>query len=163
MGSLKKYRDSLTGIVLLLISALYFKGSFIKTSQLMTAQYGPDFMPKIYSAVLAGLSILLIAGNLKKVKKEAAKDERQGETGSALRTVMTILLVLVYITCMKKVGFLIASAVYMILQLCLAAYPGTTKQDYVKFMLFGIAASVALYYLFAALFSLALPRGILGF
>lgn len=164
MSSIKKYQDSLTGIGLLLVSALYFKGSFIETSQLMTAQYGPDFLPRVYSIVLAGLSILLITGNLNKVRREGVVEtEEKEEVGSSIRTIMTIVLVMVYIASIKKVGFLISSALYMLLQLRLAAYPGTTKRDYVKFILFGIVVSCILYYLFVRLFSLALPRGIVGF
>lgn len=163
MNGLKKYRDSLTGIALLIVSAFYFKGSFIRTSQLMTAQHGPEFLPRIYSAVLAGLSIILIAGNIRDVKKNKAEENPQTENGSLFRVLATVLLVLVYIMFMKRIGFLVSSAVYMILQLCLAAFPGTTKRDYAKFVLFGIVAACVLSYLFIRLFSLALPRGMAGF
>lgn len=163
MVIIKKYRDSLAGLALLVLSGLYFKGSFIETSQLMTAEYGPGFMPKLYSLALAVLSILLIAGNLKKVKKEdIPEDEPEKEKTSGFRTAATIILVLAYIASMKTAGFFLSSAVYMILQLCLVVSPGTEKRAYIKFAVFGIAAAFLLNYLFATLFSLALPVGILG-
>ncbi|MCI8512153.1 MAG: tripartite tricarboxylate transporter TctB family protein [Lachnospiraceae bacterium] len=163
MEQFKKYGGFLTGIFCLLLSVLYFKGSFIQTSRLMTAKYGPDFMPKIYSLALCLLSLALIFQEAKGLNRQEQKTAGKEEKRSEARVALTMGLILLYIVLLKQIGFLIASAFYAALQMIVIQSPKTSKKKYIQYIIFGIAVAAVLTYLFTKVFSVALPAGKLGF
>ena len=69
MKRAKQYQDVIAGIILLVISAAYYSGSFFETSGIMQVEYGPDFMPKIYAVLMGLLSIALIVTGIQKSQK----------------------------------------------------------------------------------------------
>ena len=161
MKRAKQYQDVIAGIILLVISAAYYSGSFFETSGIMQVEYGPDFMPKIYAVLMGLLSIAPIVTGIKKAKKYA--QENHAEDAVDIRSVVTVVLSLVciglYIFLIEAIGFLFATAVYLFAQ----AWLLSQKKNYLQLILFCIIGSVLTYLLFVNVLGLMLPKGIFGF
>ena len=159
--SVKAYKETIIGIVFLIISVFYFRGTFIDQDIFMPSQYGPDFVPRIYLVAFVALSISLIISNVRKNRVNPQPRERllvPKET--VVRTTATILLLVVYVTALRTVGFIITSTLYVACQLMIIAPPNKRKP--VVFALFAVLCSLAFYFIFQRFFYLTLPRGFLG-
>ena len=160
MKAFKRFKDVIAGAVLLLISAIYFSGSFFKTSLIMKAKYGPGFMPKIYAVLLACLSIALIISGWKTAKTNTAKEEtEEADVKSLIAVVLTIVFLAVYLILIEIIGFLAASAVYLFAQAWLLA----KKKNYLVLTLFSVITALLIYLLFVKVLGLTLPTGILKY
>jgi len=163
MLTLRRYADTMIGVVFLVIAWFYYKGTFIEKKGFMEAEYGPEFLPRIYVSLFVVLSLCLIISNVRKARREKVVDQEKLiiNKNAILRTVGTILLLALYISILKNIGFLIASALYMTAQLCIIA--PRNKMKPVRFALFSIFVSVILSYIFVNFFYVKLPAGLLGF
>ena len=160
MKKFKQYQDVIAGVGFLLISAAYYSGSFFETSSLMKAEYGPDFMPKIYALLLAVLSVALIVTGIRKAKTYAVPEGTQAfDPRSAVTVVLSLICIAAYIFLIDVVGFLIASALYLFAQ----AWLLSQKKNYGMLILFSVLGAVLVYLLFAKVIGLLLPKGIFGF
>ncbi len=166
MDILRRRKDLLIGIGMLAVSVFYYISSMNIQTRSLLAAYGPDIMPRIYGGILAILSILLIISDLIKLKLEKKTDKVFNNEGvdvkkAVIRTVGTISLVGIYMLILKPVGFLVSSALFIMLQLIVISPQG--KVNYLKYGVTAVVTAVLLDYLFVSLFNLGLPHGILGF
>lgn len=160
MKKFKQYQDVIAGVAFLILSVAYYSGSFFETSSLMKAEYGPDFMPKVYAVLMGILSIALIVTGIQKAKKVSPSEEEcVFDMRSAVTVALSLIFIGVYIFLIEVVGFLIASALYLFTQ----AWLLSQKKNYGLLILFSVIGAVAVYLLFAKGIGLTLPRGILGF
>lgn len=74
--------------------------------------------------------------------------------------VFSAILLLGYVFSIKRLGFLIASAIYMLLQMLLLTV--NTKRNYILLIALTIAVPSIIYFGFVKIFYLMLPPGILG-
>lgn len=157
-----QYRDVYAGVIFLVISLAYYSGSFFETSSLMQAEYGPDFMPKIYAVLLGLLSVALIATGAGRARRyEAPEGEAAGfDRQAAFTAGMSLVCITAYIYLIKLLGFLIASFLYLF---CQAWLLSPKKKNVLGLLVFAVIGAALIYLLFAKGIGLQLPRGIFGF
>jgi hypothetical protein len=73
---------------------------------------------------------------------------------------LTVVLMGLYISLLKPIGFLIMTAVYLFFQMYVLA--DKSEQRIPLFLGISIVSSIAVYYCFKSVFHLMLPAGILG-
>lgn len=155
-----KYRDIIVGAVFCIIALVYFKESFFETNNLTRAQYGPQFMPRIYAVALLVLNLALIIQGIGKLKKNQEPSEeqkkREWSITQALPVIFSILLIAVYIFLIEKIGFLIATIFYLFFQAMILA----KKKNYMGLILFAVITAAVIYFLFVKLLNVQLPSGI---
>ena len=161
MKKFKQYQDVIAGVAFLVISVAYYAGSFFETSGIMKAQYGPDFMPKVYAVLMGILSIALIVTGIRKARRYVPPDGAEPLDLHAVATVMLSLLCMgVYIFLIGILGFLTASALYLF---CQAWLLSQKKSNLMTLIVFAVVGAVLIYLLFVKGIGLQLPRGIMGF
>lgn len=118
---------------------------------------GGDFMPKLCSSIWLLVSGLLLVFSLR------APDEKEKANTAGMRGfLITAALLFAYILLLKPVGFVITSAVYMFTQMMLfVPKEYRSKKNYIIFAVIAIALPIGVNALFANVFSLILPAGIL--
>jgi putative tricarboxylic transport membrane protein len=160
-SKMKKFGNIICGSLLLLWAISLYNASLGISKLSGVSRIGSGFMPQLVAILLAIVSIVIIAGEIKKLKTPARAVPKADTAKVNLKAVVaTLFLIMVYVALLEKVGFLIMTAVYLFIQISLLS----GKEDR-KISLFGViavTASVAIYYLFVNAFHLMLPVGILG-
>ncbi len=153
--SSKKISETIVNIVLVLFgAALWVTAQNIEVGAAMGQ--GGDFMPKLCSSIWMVLSILILVFGLR------TPDAGGKDSVSIKGLISTLVLLFVYILLLKPIGFVITSIVYMFVQMMLfvpAEY--RNKKNYIIFAVVSVVLPVAVNLLFANVFSLILPTGIL--
>ena len=121
------------------------------------------FFPKLMSIILIVLSLTMVLVNVFKRSPKPYTNDAAGqpdETGekSWIRLLLIIVLSVAYFFGLNTLGFLIASALYMLLFLLILG----TRKWYVLVSLTA-AIPISVYVIFKILLSIPLPRGILYF
>lgn len=168
----KLSKDVYASVFLMAVSIVMYVATY-NIKALTVSKIGADFMPKLVAIAIFILSLVLLINSVKQLKKskdsnqnelEADKDEdeQEGENRriSPLSVIITIILLIAYISLLKSIGFLIMTTVYLFLQMYLLA----DKRERRVPLFFGISviSSVAVYVCFKSVFHLMLPAGILG-
>ena len=178
---MKKNYGLIAAVVIILFSVYVYINTLTLTST-ANAALGPAFMPKMVSVILFVLGWLNLFEELKKKKngqtqgedvpervlaREAVPDGGPTTYLARLRSllvtrvdVFSAILLLGYVFSIKRLGFLIASAVYMLLQMLLLTV--NTKRNYILLIALTIAVPSIIYFGFVKIFNLMLPPGILG-
>lgn len=178
---MKKNYGLIAAVVIILFSVYVYINTLTLTST-ANAALGPAFMPKMVSVILFVLGWLNLFEELKKKKngqtqgedvpervlaREAVPDGGPTTYLARLRSllvtrvdVFSAILLLGYVFSIKRLGFLIASAVYMLLQMLLLTV--NTKRNYILLIALTIAVPSIIYFGFVKIFYLMLPPGILG-
>lgn len=169
----KRYGDFATGIFFLLLSVFYF--SQISTIEIIdSGSVDAAFIPKLVAGAMCLLSICQITASVIKLKKGAGREmqvrEENGkqelaEAGAQASiewksTILTAVLLLIYVALFEKIGFVITTMVYLFLQLLILAPERKPKQIAV-FAVSSVAAAFLLQYVFIHLLFVMLPEGIL--
>lgn len=117
---------------------------------------GGDFLPKLCSVFWVIISGLMLASS---AFKYTAQSEEKGNIKGFL---LTLVLLFLYVLLLKPIGFVITSSLYMFLQMLLFV-PGEliNKKRLILFAVISILLPVLVNLLFANVFSLILPAGIL--
>lgn len=161
---LKKYQDAVVGGIVLLLAAALFAAS-LTIQSLSLNLIKADFFPKLDAVLLGVLGLVLLVDGLKKARA-ATPAEAGSSTGLTAGTrcmVETLALIAVYIFCLQPVGFLLSTAVYLVVQMfVLADAEHRGKKDLLLFCILSVLVSAGIYFLFTQVFYLMLPRGILG-
>lgn len=168
-----KYRDVISSVfvIALAIFIAYFSKD-IRTVKFTSV--GANFFPRIIAVMLGGLGVILLITSIMEVKrrglnsvdnKTAVKEvtssgSKKGGIISRNADWVSVILIMAYVFSMGKLGFIIASIVYLFLQMVVLSTAGK-----VKFMSLGLVAvisPVVIYLIFTKIFGLMLPSGILG-
>lgn len=171
---MKKNYGLIAAAAIILFSVYVYVNTLTITST-ANAALGPAFMPKLVAVILFILGWLDLLEELKK-KKAAAKEESGTEAAgektavaaaagfrgllAARVDVFSSILLLCYVFSIKRLGFLIASAIYMLLQMLLLTV--NTKRNYILILFMTIVVPGIIYFGFVKIFYLMLPPGILG-
>lgn len=186
----KAKRDLWIGIVFLVLSALYFAGSFsIKRYSGFGDQIvDSKFMPRVLAAMMAVLSVIQMwtaSKQLKGLRKEAGQEEEEPEEtgtvtassvedakknfdedayvkGSDIKDILVIgVLLLVYAGTFKLLGFAISSMIFLLGSILYLS----PKEKRNWFWTIGLSVVIpfAVYFLFVYGFKMKLPAGILNF
>lgn len=140
--------------LLLVISgaALFMSAQGIDTGSAMGQ--GGDFMPKLLTIVWMIFSILIFITGL--------REKGTGESMDAKGFIATLVLLFAYIFLINILGFTIISIAYCFIQMLLfAPKENRTKKTYITFAAIAIVAPILVNLLFANVFFLILPEGML--
>lgn len=180
----KKHRDIFTGLFFLAFSVVMYISTF-NIVGLTDVQLGADFMPKLTSIAIAITSIGLIVNGFRKGTETAATAEMIenkentyesiGEESRSMKEVgtkdskkklgyisliFTVILMIGYLILLPILGFLIASILYLFLQMML--FSDWRSKKIPLYLMISIVTSAFIYYVFRNLFYVMLPSGILG-
>ncbi|MFC0274373.1 tripartite tricarboxylate transporter TctB family protein [Metabacillus herbersteinensis] len=169
---LKLSKDIYGSVFLIAVSIVMYVATY-SIQKLTVSKIGADFMPRIIAIAIFVLSLVLLVNSVKQMKQskdmnqrrlEVEEDEDEQEDAnrkiSPLAVVLTIVLMIVYISLLKTVGFLIMTAVYLFLQMYFLA--DKKEQKIPLFVGVSIITSISVYFCFKSVFHLMLPAGILG-
>jgi len=173
-----------TGLFFLILSIVYIVLSFSINS---FDPFGNSYitskaMPQVIGGLVVVISLIHIIISYRKLKKEKAARTKssagdQGfSAGSEKETsakkirfdkpfrimVITILLTAAYIFCFTRLGFILSSVLFLLLQIFLLVPPEKRKKWAAFIICFSVAIPVGLYILFTKTLSMFLPRGLIG-
>lgn len=161
MKKVNQYIDVISGIFwIIAAAAVYVMSMSIVQRASVKNTVGPQFFPKIVAVLIAVAGGMTALNGIRDVKKGV------GETGSfpqerqtLLAVGSTMLLLIVYVSLLKWIGFVLASALYLFAQLCLLQT--VWKKNLVKNLILAVLVAVVSYMIFRYGFSLTLPTGYL--
>jgi len=162
---LKRYQNLIAGFVTVLLAAVIFYSSgFIQKS--VNTALGPDFMPKLTAVLMGVLGLALIIREVLSLRKGNPSDAKENAErpmqGKGLMTliknnldIVTLALLGLYAIGISKLGFLLASTLYMIIHTTLMLL--NQKRNYLLIVLYSAGFSTAMYYLFVKVLHVMLP------
>lgn len=149
-----KTQDLICGAVFFALGVFMFFQSR-GVAPIIANEVGSGFVPKIVAIVFMSLSAVLIALTLIKKDKRGAKKNDEDPKGGAL----TILALIAYVFFFDKLGFLLATALYLFTQITILSNEKNRKLP--LFGLVSVVTPLIVYFLFVRGFGLILPAGIL--
>lgn len=164
---MSRYRDLIVGIVLLTASVIYYGLSRLIVEAGVT-QMGPQFVPQVIAGLTFVLSIILVLNSLKTLRTQSggdveAEEQPDKEEVRYVPVILTSILLIIYVAVLERVGFVLATAVYLFLQFNVAAPKTRKSAKYQAYYLAGsIAAAVVINFAFRDGFNVMLPQGFLG-
>ncbi len=163
-------KNIISAIFFFLLSVALFIGSYF-LHQSTSDALGPQFFPRITGVIVFILSVISLAQNLVKAKKETADVGQEKEVFSAKNIkelkpsfILTILLLVAYVLLLDKIGFVIMTGTYLFCQIILLMPAGYIrhKGPLISTILIAVITPLVLYYLFKNGFEIFLPAGIFG-
>lgn len=163
---LQYYRDAAFAAALFLVFAIFLWSSqsiHVMISSGVTAR----FFPTLICAVGLGLSAIefaaaLLRGNRARRSAQAPADGADaGGRDAAVKSALSVLLIVAYLTLCAPLGFAVASALYLFCQILILT-PGWRRR-WPLYAVISAAVSLVCYVFFCNVFHLMLPRGILPF
>ena len=150
--------DFLCGVTFLCVGLVYaFQINKIQVSEL--SPINARFLPIIFACGMLLLSVIELTKSFGLLGKIAVNEITVKVKKNYLCVTLSLVLSLCYVLSLPSLGFVIASALYLFLQMWLFA----PKNDRRMFLLFAISitVSVAIYFIFRVMLNLMLPNGIL--
>ncbi|MGE4283175.1 MAG: tripartite tricarboxylate transporter TctB family protein [Clostridia bacterium] len=160
----KKYRDIISGSILLLLASIIFIESF-SIKKLDISSLSAQFVPQLASILLALIALFIIYGGFKQLKKlksvSITEDDVSKKEGSKnIFGIATFALITLYVSLLDTLGFIIMTSIYLFFQFIILAEKEDRKLPI--FAVVSVVVSVSIYYIFLLAFQLSLPAGILG-
>lgn len=160
-------RDLITGSATLGCSALLFWASN-DVKDFASIGVGAAFLPRLTAILFLIVgAIIVFQGLHPKTSPKTAKAETQPEQteqpvvfGGISAVALSIALMLIYVLLLDYLGFLLASALYVFLQILVLNK--NAPRHYLKFALAALIPAVLAYVLFVNVFQISLPVGLLG-
>ena len=158
----------LAGGILAFIFSIIFYISTLHTKNLRNDPIKAETVPRFVCYILFGLGIALVIRWLKNRKKyadssaEPEKELDKLDIFAKITPITSMVLLFIYIQLMKPIGFLLASIVYLSLQIPLLKADLTVK-SFLKALIIGSISSTLIFLIFAKGFGLYLPKTGLGF
>lgn len=154
-------KDSISGLFILLFAIWAFRstGEFAQSS---ISSYGnPAIAPRVTLVIVIGLAALIMLDGLRQTDVGAAESTVGKKKGlESLPEPLTFALILVYVIVLKPVGYVIATSVYLCLQMFILSC--FDRKKIWQFLIISCLISPLLFYGFRAFFNVLLPAGILG-
>lgn len=156
MGMDKRYKDVVVGSVLAVLSVIYLMLSFQIKLTNIDRVVGSRMFPQICGTIILILSICLIAGGIKKARK--AEPEPAGEKKNYTRTILVLGSYAAYIFLMDKIGFTIASIIYLFSQMAVMGKWPADKKSMILYLVISVIVSAVIFVTFNNVFMLILPK-----
>ena len=157
----KKFGDLIVSIFFIVLSiAMMIAAQALPKSKVI--DIGPDFMPMVIGAVSLILAVALLVITLMRFKANAEKLANETpEVYDYKRVLLSILLMLVYVFTFKPIGFIVATLIYLPLQITvLAPDDKRTKKDIILYVVIDVIFTLAVFFLFRYGFKIMMPAGI---
>lgn len=167
---MKRYCDLAAGLIVVAASiAIYIFSDNIQ--RMVVTSIGPNFMPKLVAMIMGVLGIILVLQGIHVVTRCPAGTTKTGDVGNEQSTnivnlfksnldTVTLALLVLYALSIGKMGFLIATSIYMFLQILLMHL--NSKRNYLLFGAISVAFTSCIYFIFTKLLYVMLPAGLLG-
>jgi putative tricarboxylic transport membrane protein len=158
------------GIFFFILAALYLAGSFSISSfdPFGNSTLTSKAIPQLIGGLMAVLSLIHIAGNVLKLKREqtaqgteTASDTRFKFGRSDRLMLLSVLFICVYLFLFTRLGFILSTILFLLAEIFLLIPVEKRKRWAIFIVCFSIGLSILLYLLFTKL-SMFLPRGPLG-
>lgn len=161
------------GIFTMLIAALGYLATLNGVKTFSNSSIGPVTIPRIICAVIFFLGIIQVCRWFLRDRKLLKKEEmpvQQELTDEEViilayrkfTPILSFLIIALYIYLMRTCGFVIASTIYLTLQIPLLSTDLSLK-SFVKAFAIGAIASTVIFLIFGKGFQLRLPKGKWGF
>lgn len=166
----KSRKDLCFGAIILLIGAAYL-GLTVQLPR--SGGIDSSTVPYILSIMITALGIIQIVIAMKALRRDAESaraqaaqpDPASGEAQTApaarpdfVSVFFTGLLILLYVALLDTFGFMVMSALYLMLQISLLT-PKYAKANYLKYAVISVVTAVVVYYQFYWAFDIMLPHG----
>lgn len=160
------YRDALAAAVLLLIFAF-----FLSSSRHIQVMIASSVDAKFFPIVICTFGIILCAVNVaagvvrgnklrrKEIEEAIGPNVSSEEKSAAIKSVVSIVSIIVYLVLIEPLGFVIVSALYLFVQIMLLSERG--KRNPILYVVIAVVVSAACYLFFRNVFYLMLPSGLL--
>lgn len=152
----RKYKDAVIGGILAVLSVIYLAMSFQIKLTNIDRIVGSRLFPQICGTIILILSICLIVISVRKagMKEQSETTEKKNYT----KTILVLGSYAAYIFLMDKVGFSIASALYLFSQMIVMGKWPDTRKSMALYAVISIIAVVVIYIMFNRVFMLMLPK-----
>lgn len=152
----KKYKDVVIGSVLAVLSGIYLLLSFQIKLTNIDRVVGSRLFPQICGTIILILSVCLIVGGIRKAK--GTESEKEGEKKNYTRTILVLGSYAAYIFLMDKIGFTIASIIYLFSQMVVMGKWPVGRKSLVLYGIISVVVSAVIYIMFNKVFMLILPK-----
>ena len=142
--------------VLFLAFGIFLFVQAMGIKQMMKNDVGSGFFPKVIGVAIIVVAIIRLIMTLREPEKEAKKSSSDMKGGW-----LTIVLIAAYVVAFNTLGFLIATALFLFLEM-LVLTPAE-KRNLPLLLVISIVAPIAIYALFTYAINSPLPKGILYF
>lgn len=161
--SLKKCKDLILGVVMLLFSGFYLiSAQFIKTRPKLTPSYASaQVVPMLLGVLLAIMSVLCIRQGIAKMKAASAEDgqDKPTDKGDLTAVALTFAVMIGYTLILAELGFCLSTVIYLVLQFLVLA--PKEKRNVPLFILIAVVFTAFVFVAFRIGLQMLLPRGII--
>lgn len=154
-------RDGVAGLIVLALSI----GMLVLTRGLPQSSFvpmGPDFYPRIVLVIMAVLSVMLVASDLWRQRRQGAEAAADAEPAPEKRNYrlvgMTFAVFAGYVVLLPLVGYRLATFLFMV-ALQAVIDPPRGRRRWVVVMISALASAALTYVVFDNYLSVLLPRG----
>lgn len=155
----RKYWDIVSGLGVMALGAGILLAS-TKIKSLDVSRFGSGFFPSMVAVLFLVLGLVILASGIKLALGPDQKAESKDGKPRLWAVLATFVLMAAYATFLPSLGFLVATAIYLFVQMLLLV--PNDKRNLLLFALISVVASVVVYFTFVKVFQLMLPAGILG-
>ena len=145
---------------------LYFSKDIAVNLNAASNQFNSSSYPKLVSVLVILLGLVLAVGTFVKGKRAGtispSGEKAKWDFKTLLRSdFISVLLILAYVLCFKKVGFIISSVCFMLAETFILSTKENRKPWLI--VLISVVFPIVVYFAFTKFFSVSLPKGFLGF
>ena len=161
------------GLFTIIIAVLGYLATLKGVRSFSNSSIGPVTIPRITCGVICVLGIIQILKWIRNYRKqehinhdveepEISDEELRILAYRKFTPIVSFLIIALYIYMMKSTGFVIASTVFLTLEIPLLSMDLSVK-SFLKAFLLGLSVSAVVFLIFAKGFQLRLPKGKWGF
>ncbi len=151
--------DYISAIAGLVYGGLFLLGSITMQVKGRAGDVGAAFMPRLVGGLIVLLSLIYLGTLLRNRKEENAEAESDSKSSYSINGVIkTCVLLLAYLVLIQVLGFVIASILYLFIQMNLLA-PEINKRQLMISGVIAVILPIIVYQVFTRAFSLLLPSG----
>jgi len=172
------------GLFFLILSGVYIGLSFsiISFDPFGNSYITSKAMPQLLGGLVLAISVIhIIITYLKMIREKAAQkqssdkdpcsriDSEKKSSAKKIRfdrasrlMLITILLTAAYIFCFTRLGFVLSSVLFLLLEIFMLVAPEKRRSWAIFIVCFSVGIPVGLYMLFTKALSMFLPRGLIG-
>ncbi|MGP2528258.1 tripartite tricarboxylate transporter TctB family protein [Acidaminococcus sp. LBK-2] len=147
-----------SSIIFLIISGIVFFSCYLQLGKTNLTLH-PYMMPTILSGLMVCLCILRLIVGLR-MPADTEKRKHGIFVEVSRKNLVTMGLIAVYAGCMKSIGFIISTFVYMMIQMFILK---EGKKNWGLMIGVSLIMSIGIYFIFVNLFDILLPAGVLDF
>ncbi len=156
-------KDIVSGVFLIVLSvaAWFATNQFDKSS--ISSYRNPATVPRAVITILFVFAIMILADGIKESRlsyQSETEVEKTFSFRSRLPEILTYILIALYVTLLKPIGFVITTSVYLFLQMFVLSC--FDVKNCLKFAIIALFVAPALFYIFRVFFNVFLPTGLLN-